>query len=243
MGTSERNPVPATWAALRAAERVAGQSMDNVRLAVRAAVEVQVATAQREAGELRGRLTQQLSPQLLVGVFATPESDDRAVAAAAAFLQTNGGVTLDAAELWAELAAAVDPVVTAERWLGVSAYSRLNLEVQELAGALGYTAPLPSLEYREAQVASLADLQVEIRQRVTQAYPDLHRRRLLKRAVDQVVAMESCPPGKVPVLVVGAAAEERANLAGLFARGADATLPPEFEADAKSVPELFKKRT
>jgi hypothetical protein len=222
------------------------REVDAVPYGVRPALRGQIIQASERLPKLLDEMKAVIIPSKLIGLFAT--GDKTSIDKTAEFLthtdeegKSNGGVVLDAAQMYRTITDLVEPSYSRDRVFCTTQFSLLIQGITEIGNNLGYQE-IEAPKHKETTCPDTAATLAHIRNTLRgchvgdQANIDL----LTKNAIDAIVR-DKIDSKQIPVIVIGVASvEERNAIATLFSRSVDFVFPTKFEPTAAKIVAMFK---
>jgi len=219
--------------------KIINKEMESVPYGLRPSVSIAKAQAASQLDGLIEDVKSKTIPFSLVGLIAT--GDEQSIDSVAKFLTDNGGIVIDVAALYKQIASLVEPSYSIERIFCTTQYHLLVQGITVVATDLGYLE-IEAPKFQEILCKTPTDTLNHIRNTLRdcgagdQANKDL----LTKQIIDAIIAGKIVSK-QIPVLVMGVSSvEERAALSSLFGRITEFEFPPDFTPDVKNVTALFR---
>lgn len=175
-------------------------------------------------------------PQRLVGIIAS--GDPKVVAEVAEFLASGGGVSVDAAGLYKQIAEKIEPTYSTDRFFRTNQFMGVGIFCQKVSESFGYNGV--DLDYLEAFCHTFDDSVAHIRDLIKKSVGDRLLVGYLTAEITKTVAEKSLDAERLPVVVTGSIDSERPGLRSLFARTAEFTFPADFVVTREALLEILK---
>jgi hypothetical protein len=217
----------------------ATMELDAVPYKNRAAAQTVIIQATEKLPKLLEEIKEVVVPNRLVGLFAT--GDTESTVRTALFLESNGGVVVDASKIYDDIADLIEPSYSKERIFCTTQYSLLIQGVRALASELGYLE-VESPPFKETICKTREDTINHVRTTLRECgVGDMANRDMLSKQIIDTIVRDSVDSKQIPVLIVETSSvEERNAIAALFARSVDYKFAPGFVPTAAKVVSLFK---
>lgn len=226
-------------AQIASTRKAAQRNLSEVPLATRAGIEMRKRQAIEELPGLFAKLQKTVVPARLVGLVAT--GDPEKVGAIAELLVGNGGVVLDAAALYTDLAKKVEPSYNRERRFLQNQFAGIVARAQEIANEVAFDGL--TFEFNEDSCPTFEQSVAHIRKIVRGGAGDrLNLAYLARQAATQIVERELAAE-KLPALVTRTIPGELPVLRSLFARSVVFEVPADFEVTKDSVLNVLRTAT
>jgi hypothetical protein len=226
---------------------VVSQELEGVPYGIRPAVQMQIIQASEKLPKLLQEMKEIVIPSKLVGLFAS--GDKTSIDKTASFLteanpdtgKTNGGILLDAAQLYRSVTDLVEPSYSRDRIFCTTQYSLMIQKITHIATDLGYLE-IESPKFRETICPDTATTLSHIRNLLRECkVGDQANIDLLTKTVIDGIVRDGIDSKQIPVIVVGVGSvDERNAIATLFSRSTDYVFPVGFTPTVPKIVALFK---
>lgn len=211
--------------------------IENVPISIRPGIEMQRIQAELRIPELRQELTLATVPSRLAGVFVSGNS--LKIHEVGFFLRENGGIVLNASELWNDITLAIEPSFGHERVFTTGVHFLMTQEIAHQSRRLGTVFPtLPS--YVEAFCPTSQDTLHHVRGRVNSVLGDDLLIRSLKSDIVEAVIEQRLFDGRIPVLIVGAIEGDKPAISTLFTKTESVEFDSDFKVTKETITKAFK---
>ncbi len=237
-------PLSETVVAIRANRAILAQQEGDVPFKSRQGWAIQRRAVSDVMPALVASVTAAVIPKKVVAVFCSSENPE-ALKQAVQIIAENDGVVFDAAKIWNEVLAVVEPGMGPTRTWSVTSHHLASLTIAETARELD-VGSMDQPKFFEVVDTSPDGIRAAARKLAADAdVPDLVTRRFKNEVVEAVISKELVAK-PVPVLVVGASPEEVAALTLCVSKASTKILTAEEDGlllageGAKILHEAFK---
>ena len=215
------------------------REVDAVPYGVRPALRAQIIQASERLPKLLEEMKAVIVPSKVVGLFAT--GDKTSIDKTVEFLTQNGGIVLDAAQIYREITDLVEGSYSKDRTFCTTQFSLLVQGITEVGNDLGYLE-IEAPKYKETICPDTAATLAHIRNTLRECHVgDQANVDLLTKGLIDAIVRDKIDSKQIPVIVIGVASvEERNTIATLFSRSVDFAFPLKFEPTAAKIVALFK---
>jgi hypothetical protein len=206
------------------------KSRPGMMMAVRAACE--------RLPVLLEELQKTVIPNRLAAVYAS--GDETVISRVAEFIKKNGGIVLDANEIYRKIGSSVELTYGSNRTFSTHQHQIMNQGIREIALNLDYRE-LPCPPYRETICPDMKSTISYIRSCIRGSIGDSFSKKFLVKSLNEAILKSEIDIPRIPILVVDVqSAEEKANLSPLFTTNTDFDFTPSFTISSKTLSQIFK---
>ena len=206
------------------------KSRPGMMMAVRAACE--------RLPVLLEELQKTVIPNRLSAVYAS--GDETTISRVAEFIKKQGGIVLDANEIYRKIASNIELTYGNNRTFSTHQHQIMGQGIREIALNLDYRE-LPSPPYRETICPDMKATISHVRSSIRGSIGDDFSKKYLVKALNEAILKSELDIPLIPILVVDVqSAEEKANLSPLFTTNTDFEFTPSFIISGKSLSQIFK---
>ena len=225
-------------------DQVTKQSKQNpveFPIHIRSGIEGQVVTAKRRLPELRKEIQEATFPERVVAIFATCDvPGSKPLVDTEVFLSQNGGIVLNADDVYREIADLVEPSYSSQRLYNTAQH---NLTVQAMKIILERVGGLDIMDvprYKEAICKTYEDTVGHIRS-IMETVPDNEiQLRHIRDEITFCVIEEGLAGKTVPVLIYNFTEAEVPALSKLFKKLIRHTFEADFEPSHDAIVKILK---
>ena len=220
---------------------IASQEIEKVALGQRPAVQMSMIQASERLPKLLEEMEELAIPSRLVGLFA--DGDKTSIDKAAKIVTKEGGVVLDAAQLYRSVVDLVEPSYSKDRNFCTTQYSLVIQKISQIATDLGYLEIQPP-KFKEAICPDTASTLQHVKNCLRECgVGDQATKDLLTKSIVDAIVRNKISSSQIPVMVIGAnSVQERNAISVLFSRSVNYTFLPEFVPTVAKVAALFKEQ-
>lgn len=226
---------------LRQAEKTASTNLNEVAYSARQGIGMAIRRAQDVLPGLREELKAAIIPSKLNALFA--EGPDSIVNKVAEFVESEGGIVVDANMLYRKIAKAIEPSYGANRFFSTQQFFVMMREIREVGIELGYRElPAPQADGQAEVLCTDEDkTAMHVRNLIRKNIGDELSRKYFIHVLTEKVVSKVKNERPVAILVLDVlSAEEKAGLIVLFANSNTYKFPTNFIINKANVAKLFK---
>jgi hypothetical protein len=226
---------------IRETEKTAKLRAEDLPYQSRGGMGIAIRTAQDKLPLLLEELKTTIIPSKLVAVFAT--GPDAITNKVADFLEANGGITLDANEMYRAIAKAIEPTYGSSREFNSSQFSVMIREIREIASDLEYDE-LPAPQFDSSASVICRDeygTTMHVRMLIRKTIGDEFGRKFFAKKLTEKVIKGAVDGRQIPILVLDThTAEEKSALTVLFSSATTYNFDSNFTINKPNVVKIFK---
>jgi hypothetical protein len=223
---------------IRETEKLAVTKDTDIPYKSRQGMMIAVRTACERLPVLLEELKATVIPNRLTAVYAT--GDDTTISRVAEFVKKQGGIVLDANEIYRKISSNIELTYGNNRTFSTQQHSIMLQGIREIAQNLDYTE-LPSPAYKETSCPDMKSTIAHVRACIRSSIGDGFSKKYLVKALSEAVLQSGIDLPRIPILVVDVqSADEKANLGPLFITNIDFEFTPTFTISGKSLSNIFK---
>jgi hypothetical protein len=223
---------------IRETEKLACTKEADVPYKNRPGMGIAIRTACERLPTLIEELKATAIPSRLSAVYAT--GDAAVIAEAAAFLEKNGGIVINANEIYNKICADIEPTYDRSRSFNTTQHNIMLRGIREIAQALEYDN-LPAPPYKETLCKNDLETLAHIRKVIRSSIGDEFSKKYLTKALVNAILKLGVDVPRIPILVLDVQSpEEKVNLNTLFTTNIDYKFPPNFIITSKTLSKIYK---